>query len=442
VKSLLKERERVLAALRDTCKVLQDIECDHTEYLQAYLDESKIEPTISAQAQTKMEELEAIRKEEALIQGVDLKDIEALEEVWPLKKIWIQVLFYKLRNVVLGGDDRVISKVIEEQMRMQNKEVSTFWLRSWLCRHYGQGGQSGSLTSAKWCYWRQTLLRHKLQLMAYFRENYEWLMRMVVSPEIHTANFKLRLGNWGHKVNPENSTFSIRTDDTGPSLLQEFGARTISPRPQCCVGIDIKLGVPSPPSEDEDVDDESDDGAIDFEYILEQIEDFIDIVLENELEQIPGYICTKANLYSAERLIRIVVFFHKGLPNNWWIQKLDATITFWPPMEAFQDWFLSEYLSFSGVYVDMSLDYRHNDSPLFGFGTTLNLGPLAEIENPLNKIYNSCMNETGVNRTQLQTDEVVKSLLELASVGYFEAFSAIRIVNGQQAMTVEKAKQK
>jgi len=65
----------------------------------------------------------------------DETPVEEIEEAWPLRRSWIQVLLMLLRGAV-NRDSRVVGRIVEEKLRDGSKFLSKSWLESWLAVHY------------------------------------------------------------------------------------------------------------------------------------------------------------------------------------------------------------------------------------------------------------------------------------------------------------------
>ncbi|GBG26650.1 Hypothetical Protein FCC1311_028712 [Hondaea fermentalgiana] len=542
IKTLLRQRDEVIEALRDASLTLAESGVDHTEYLDAFLHESPprdedAEEEAAAIAQRRAQLLEGIQE-----MGGDLDHVESLEENWPLKRSWLQVLLFKLRNVFVSRENRAIQRIVEDAMRDNFRATITkSWLLAWVRSNFpvqvveieqgeqdditvedsegmpesprqtqtscttpenairtdkpnaetgestqideydkkeshenaskelsdslpvtdgsrdlsteGQVSTTTDLRTVDWPLWKLWPLRFKIHALAYLREHRNWLWKTVAPDEpLRKASFRVKLGSYARVNTTDALLFKLHTiEDGGPELLREVGARAVAPKPLACVSVDIRMprDPVRPPSarsgsyDDSDEEGEEKKGKEPIPQPLEALElrdvlrEAVDIVLDPELQQVPGYIVTKVGFTDKDKgALRITSFFSTDMEDNFWVQRLSGTLRIWPGLGLLQNWILQKEISLAGVDAQLTCEYRATrDEILTGSEISLRFPGLHGVVNPLARFYRSCMESTATKASR--ADAVCGILLEAFAAGSIEDLICVRACAGPHAIVLE-----
>lgn len=518
IKTLLQQREEVIEALRDASLALSDVGIDHTDYLQAFLH------TEAPRDENAEAEAAAIEnRKEQLLQGVDLlggnkEEIKELEDEWPLKRSWIQVLLYKTRHAFVSREHRAIQRIVEDCMRDGFKVITKSWLLGWLSANFPVDLEKKKcgLENVNWPLWKFWPLRLKIQALGYLRKHRAWFWKSVLREE-RSREFRLRVkyGKW-QRINPsEAKVISLRTNLGGAAnFLKEVGARAVAPKPNACISVDLHISSLSTITPLRDIlvrkrreararareevrkqarnekdarrkreaakraqeniegkdygderqeddaggDDDDDDEDEDEEEDVEDAEDLaiepldatelrdlireaVDIVLNPELQQVPGYIATKVGFQDkSKEVLRVTSFFSREVDKDFWIDQLSGTVKFWPGVETLAAWLTQESLTFSGVDIQLAATYRAPSHEIIrNSEIDLRFPGLCNIMNPLQQIAQSCF-ESSAQDNVSRSDMLCATLVDAISIGSFDQILSVRACAGEHSIEIVPGK--
>jgi len=401
VNQLLEAREACLEKLKDLCDALHENNVDHTEYLHAFLKEGEIEKT-----------------------AIVNEDDDNLPEEWPLKRIWLQFLIFKIRGALYGEETPIIDKVVQDIFLTNRKTFTKTWLKTWLHVYLPS---SGGVEDVGWDLWKATLVKWKLEMAGYLYTNWDRIFPKVRPGEAEkSCKFTWSAGKWSKiPITAQKYTMELKNEG-GSTLLQEVGTRNLKLQPKTCIVLDVYIA----PHVVECVSEE----AISVEQLLQLFSEFSDIVIGEQMKQIPGFIKCKVSLVpKTKNVLRIVIFFSSCIDESWALLSMSINFDLWQPCSR-SSWFTSEKLSFQGVQVAGAFTYKNNESCLADSNLELEFQAIEDYPNPFFPLYRSFFDSlnNSSSRQQVVSAQVLEALIS-ESLGDIRS---LRMCSGQKLFTI------
>jgi len=434
VKAILEQRSRVLSDLRDTCRALADARSDHTGYLLAFLKDVELEAVSTQPGDTGKEgETDATRTRYFApvdLTGAKYKETiarEGIEEEWPLKGVWVQVLVLLVTGKVINRESRIVQQIIQERMADYHQTVTLTWLRHWLSN--SKAGWGALLAKGiGWPWWKEAFLRKKLECLAYGRLNRAWILANAPLEKLKRKfGFHARFGKAKVAEPPSTKIVIHGADQGGGELMMQLGVRAVTPRPSSVLALDLQLGDAV----------EEEEGSLGVAESSQLIYDLVQAFLEPELDQLPGFICTRVGLLPGRsRVLRVAAYFSQSLPADFWIDGFAGTVEYWPAPQTIAEWFRQPELTLKGCNIEMEVTCRLSDNQGFAAGSSsLEFGSIKGIPNPLYAWY-TAVSKVSESDNHTENDYCLANAMEkLVCKGAIQSILSLQMVSQERFLT-------
>ncbi len=400
--------------------------------------------------------------------------LAALEDEWPFKRSWIQVLVMVMRGIVVRRSSRLVERIVADRMRAGDgaaakcTTLTKQWLWVWLGRNVPVHGEVAAGAAAAIASpavspapsppaspaaspasspsdkksspkrriedkedelslsWTGALLRHKLRTLLFLRANREWLFRSVPREQpLRKFSGKVRFGSWRHPELPNTQYKAVLSPQGGGGMMLELGARAVTPRPQSCVAVEVVLHERAEDAEGEEISNSE---------VVELVSEVVDNLVDDELRQVPGYVCARVNIVpnDKERVLRAAFFFTSAVDDLLWVESGSATVTLWPPLASPAEWVTQDKLSFKGLLLEWDVQCRLPEGrSVHAASAELEYGALRGVDNPLAWLRGAAASEGS------RTSKLVTRLIETIMMsGLVKELRAVRSCSGQRTLTV------